>query len=87
MNPNMTKDILEFRSNQKTRNASNLETIKVQKVINYSSNNLNSESKDLLRRLLEKNPQYRLKSLLALKKIAMFKNYNFQDIEEKKVNK
>lgn len=48
---------------------------------------LNSESNDLLRRLMEKNPQHRLKSLLGLKRIAFYKNYNFDDVSKKKVNK
>ena len=48
---------------------------------------LNSESNDLLRRLMEKNPQHRLKSLLGLKRIAFYKNYNFDDVVKKKVIK
>lgn len=90
---NGTKNII---NNEKTiSNSSNtpshLETsviVKKQNVIDFSRNltNLNRESNDLLQRLLEKNPQYRLKSLLALKRIAIFKNFNFKDVEERKVN-
>lgn len=44
-------------------------------------------SRDLILRLLEKNPQHRLKSLLALKRIAFFHNFNFEDIRQMKVSK
>lgn len=91
--PNGTKNII---NNEKTisnnsNTPSHLETaviVKKQNVIDFSRNltNLNRESNDLLQRLLEKNPQYRLKSLLALKRIAIFKNFNFKDVEERKVN-
>lgn len=47
---------------------------------------LNEASKDLLRRLLEVNPKHRLKSLLALQRIAFFHNYNFDDIRHMKVS-
>lgn len=43
-------------------------------------------SKDLLNRLLEKSPQHRLKSLLAIKRIAFFHNFNFDDIRHMKVS-
>lgn len=47
---------------------------------------LNEASKDLLRRLLEADPKHRLKSLLALQRIAFFHNYNFDDIRHMKVS-
>lgn len=47
---------------------------------------LNDASKDLLRRLLEASPQHRLKSLLALKRIAFFQNFNFDDVRHMKVS-
>lgn len=47
---------------------------------------LDEASKDLLRRLLEVNPKHRLKSLLALQRIAFFHNYNFDDIRHMKVS-
>jgi serine/threonine protein kinase len=47
---------------------------------------LNHASRDLLQRLLEKNPQHRLKSLLALQRIAVFHNYSFDDVRHMKVN-
>jgi hypothetical protein len=43
-------------------------------------------SKDLLRRLLEPSPQHRLKSLLALQRIAFFHNYHFDDVRQMKVS-
>lgn len=46
---------------------------------------LDDASKDLLRRLLEKNPQHRLKSLLGLQRIAFFQHYNFDDVRHLKV--
>lgn len=47
---------------------------------------LDDASKDLLRRLLEKNPQHRLKSLLGLQRIAFFQHYNFDDVRHLKVS-
>lgn len=47
---------------------------------------LSEPSRDLLRRLLEPSPQHRLKSLLALQRIAFFHNYNFDDIRHMKVS-
>lgn len=47
---------------------------------------LNEASKDLLRRLLEVDPKHRLKSLLALQRIAFFHNYSFDDIRHMKVS-
>nr|XP_018899231.1 PREDICTED: serine/threonine-protein kinase S6KL-like [Bemisia tabaci] len=43
-----------------------------------------SAAQDLLRRLLEVNPRYRLKSVLALEKIAFYQHFNFADIRAKK---
>lgn len=43
-------------------------------------------SRDLLVRLLERSPQHRLKSLLALKRVAFFHNFNFDDIRHMKVS-
>lgn len=48
---------------------------------------LSDASKDLLRRLLESNPQHRLKSLLALQRIAFFHNYSFDDVRQMKVSR
>lgn len=46
---------------------------------------LEAGSRDLLVRLLEVNPKFRIKSLLALGRIAFFKGYNFEDVQRKKV--
>lgn len=51
------------------------------------NNSLNDSSKDLLRRLLEPNPRLRLKSLLALQRIAFFHNYNIDNVRQMKVSK
>lgn len=42
--------------------------------------------KDLLIRLLERNPQYRLKSVLALERIALYKNYKIEDVRNRKTS-
>jgi hypothetical protein len=34
---------------------------------------------------LEKNPQYRLKSVMALERIAFFHNFSMDDVRHKKV--
>lgn len=47
---------------------------------------LDKSSSDLLQRLLEVNPQHRLRSLMALERIAMYKGYSFDDVQQKKVN-
>lgn len=46
---------------------------------------LDNASSDLLRRLLEVNPQHRLRSLMALERIAMYKGFSFEDVQQKKV--
>lgn len=51
------------------------------------THDLEPASKDLLNRLMEKNPQLRLKSILALKRIAFFHNFNFDDVRHRKVRK
>lgn len=52
----------------------------------HCTDNLDSASRDLLNRLMEKNPQHRLKSILALRRIAFFHNFNFDDVRHMKVN-
>lgn len=47
---------------------------------------LDKASRDLLRGFLEKNPQHRLKSILALKRISFFHNFNFDDVRHMKVS-
>lgn len=51
-----------------------------------SEHNVSSESIDLLRRLLEYNPRYRVRSLRTLQTLAFFKNFNFQNVLAKKVS-
>lgn len=47
---------------------------------------LDNSSSDLLRRLLEVNPQHRLRSLFALERIAMYKGFSLDDVQKKKVS-
>ena len=47
---------------------------------------LNSKSKDLLNRLLDIDPKFRLNSLMSLKRIAMYKEFNFEQLINRKVN-
>lgn len=48
--------------------------------------NVDAPSKDLLNRLLEKDPKYRLKSIMNLRRIAFYHNFNFDDIRQRKVS-
>lgn len=54
-------------------------------ILPEEAKSLNPESRDLLMRLLEINPKLRIKSLLALGRIAFFKGFNFEDVKNKKV--
>ncbi|CRL04271.1 CLUMA_CG017369, isoform A [Clunio marinus] len=56
------------------------------KLISETGSKLSDASNDLLRRMLEKNPQHRLKSLLALQRIAFYLNYNFDDVRYMKIS-
>lgn len=47
--------------------------------------NLSSESKDLLDRLLEVDPKHRINSLISLKRVAMYKAFNFEKILKREV--
>lgn len=47
---------------------------------------LDKPSIDLLNRLLDVDPQNRLKSLIGLKRIAMYKGYDFEMVKLKKVS-
>lgn len=42
--------------------------------------------RDLLTRLLEPNPQQRLRSLYSLERIAFYKDYHLNDVKRKKVS-
>lgn len=42
-------------------------------------------SNDLLNRLLESNPQKRLKSIRTLQRIAFYHNFNFDEIRHRRV--
>ncbi|XP_055605481.1 serine/threonine-protein kinase S6KL [Uranotaenia lowii] len=44
------------------------------------------EAQDLLRRLLEVKPQYRLRSELQLQRIGLYKNYNWDAVRNKQVS-
>ncbi|XP_058812999.1 serine/threonine-protein kinase S6KL [Topomyia yanbarensis] len=47
---------------------------------------LPGEAQDLLKRLLETKPQYRLRSVLQLQRIALYRNFNWDDVRNKKVS-
>lgn len=49
--------------------------------------NLRKPCLDLLNRLLEIKPQQRLRSLIGLEKIAIYKGYSFEDVRKKRVCK
>lgn len=55
------------------------------KLLPDSVNDLPADAQDLLKRLLEAKPQYRLRSLLQLQRIALYKNFNWDDVRQKKV--
>ncbi|XP_065088502.1 serine/threonine-protein kinase S6KL [Ochlerotatus camptorhynchus] len=69
-----------------------IERAKVQKSIASSKllpdsvNDLPADAQDLLKRLLEAKPQYRLRSLLQLQRIALYKNFNWDDVRQKKIS-
>lgn len=46
---------------------------------------LPNDCKDLLNRLLDYEPQNRIRSLFKLQRIAFYMNYNFADVKRKKV--
>jgi serine/threonine protein kinase len=54
--------------------------------VSYPPDTLDRGSKDLLNRLLEKNPHHRVKSILALKRLIFFHNFNFDDVRHRKVS-
>lgn len=54
-------------------------------ILPEEAESLNADSRDLLMRLLEINPKFRIKSLLGLGRIAFFKGFNFEDVKHKKV--
>lgn len=47
---------------------------------------LPADAQDLLHRLLEFNPDRRIRSIFALQRIAFFMGFNFDDAKKKKVN-
>lgn len=56
------------------------------KLLPASCDELPAEAQDLLRRLLETKPQYRLRSLLQLQRIALYKNYDWDCVRKKQIN-
>lgn len=47
---------------------------------------LPADGQDLLHRLLEFNPDQRIRSIFSLQRIAFFMGFNFNDAKKKKVN-
>lgn len=45
-----------------------------------------NDCKDLLNRLLDYEPQDRIRSIFKLQRIAFYMGYNFDDVKKKKVN-
>lgn len=60
-------------------------------LISYDKNRFNNNKNhinalnDLITRLLEFNAKKRIHSVMAIKRIAIYKNYNFDDVQKKKV--
>ncbi|KAG8282087.1 hypothetical protein J6590_046014 [Homalodisca vitripennis] len=57
----------------------------IQTNISYPEHYVSDSARDLCSRLLQHNPQQRLRSLLTLKTIAFFKGFSFEDVIAKKV--
>ncbi|XP_053685793.1 serine/threonine-protein kinase S6KL [Sabethes cyaneus] len=56
------------------------------KLLPESVSALPPEEQDLLRRLLETKPQYRLRSVLQLQRIALYKDYNWDAVRTKQIS-
>ncbi|KAG5684818.1 hypothetical protein PVAND_014031 [Polypedilum vanderplanki] len=64
-----------------------IELIEIKKpVIAAAVENYDRATKDLLNRLLETNPQHRLKSIRTLQRIAFYHNFNFDEIRHRKIS-
>lgn len=70
-----------------SKNRSISEPIKIQCKLPEEVNVLDKSCIDLLHRLLEIKPQYRLRSLLSLERIAFYKGYSFSKVRSKKVKR
>lgn len=57
------------------------------KLLPSSVDGLPPEGQDLLKRLLEIKPQYRIRSLLQLQRIGLYKNYDWDLVRKKQVGK
>lgn len=73
--------MIESIARENPTNKDALEDLQIQFYPN-SYEYIPSEAKDLLRRILEINPRFRLKSILALQRISMYMNFK---VEEKNV--
>ncbi|XP_055617771.1 serine/threonine-protein kinase S6KL [Toxorhynchites rutilus septentrionalis] len=67
------------------KNISNGRKFASAKLLPDSTARLPVEIQDLLKRLLETKPQYRLRSVLQLQRIALYKNYNWDAVRNKQV--
>lgn len=79
---NATRSMQRLEDIQKDLIAKPIET---ECILPEEASKLNPPSIDLLNRLLEIKPQYRLRSLYSLERIAIYMGYNFANVRSKKV--
>lgn len=77
---NKSEDIDKLIESGKARSQT-----KSPKLLPDSVSELPPQEQDLLRRLLETKPQYRLRSVLQLQRIALYKNYDWDSVRTKQV--
>lgn len=58
----------------------------IQKIPSSLSESCSTSARDLVSRLLTRDPRYRLRTLLSMKNISFFKDFSFEDVRAKKVN-
>ncbi|XP_055532144.1 serine/threonine-protein kinase S6KL [Wyeomyia smithii] len=79
---NKSDDIDRLIKNGKVRKPIGAEP----KLLPESASDLSPAEQDLLKRLLETKPQYRLRSVLQLQRIALYKNYNWDAVRTKQIS-
>lgn len=55
-------------------------------ILPEEADELPHDCKDLLLRLMEYKPEIRIRSIFGLQRIAMYKNFNFEDVKKRKIN-
>lgn len=86
LNDNDENSFKEFDQPDDARSATESNQNRPIKITSPYGDNIDAPSKDLLNRLLEKEPKYRLKSVLNLRRIAFYHNFNFDDVRHRKVS-